>query len=83
MDWLAGKKTYLTALAIGVLAAAQALGYPVPEWVYGILGALGLGTLRPGVANEVKKLESGGGNLKRQKPRKGPGRGHRAPPSLA
>lgn len=56
MDWLIGKKTYLTAIAIGVLAAAQALGYPVPEWVYAILGALGLGTLRAGVANEVKKL---------------------------
>jgi len=50
MDWLKGKKTYITALVIGLLAAAQALGYPIPEWIYAILGGLGLGTLRAGVA---------------------------------
>ena len=50
MDWLKGKKTYITALVIGLLAAAQALGYPIPEWIYAILGGLGLGTLRSGVA---------------------------------
>lgn len=40
--------------AATALAFAQAMGYPIPEWVYAVLGALGLGTLRAGVANEVR-----------------------------
>ena len=54
MQFLNGKKTYIVALATAALAFAQAMGYPIPEWVYGVLGALGLGTLRAGVANEVR-----------------------------
>ena len=49
LDFLKGKKTYIVALVVGAGAAATALGYTVPEWVYGILGALGLTTLRAGV----------------------------------
>tara|TARA_B100000686_G_C16627819_1_gene882869 strand:+ start:731 stop:970 length:240 start_codon:yes stop_codon:yes gene_type:complete len=49
MDMLKGKKTYITALVIGVIAAAESLGYVIPEFVYPMLGALGLGTLRHGM----------------------------------
>jgi hypothetical protein len=49
IDLLKGKKTYLTAIVAGLLAAAQALGYPIPEYVYAFLGAVGLATLRAAV----------------------------------
>ena len=49
MDMLRGKKTYIPALVIGVIAAAESLGYVIPEFVYPMLGALGLGTLRHGM----------------------------------
>ena len=54
MAFLEGKKTYLVALTAAVLAGAQALGYPIPEYVYALLGALGLGTLRAGVKSDIK-----------------------------
>ena len=41
-----GRKTYITAVLIGIFACLQALGIAVPEYVYAILGALGLGSLR-------------------------------------
>lgn len=47
--FLEGKKTYLTALAIFVLGGLQASGAPIPEWIYPILAALGLGALRAGI----------------------------------
>ena len=48
-SFLDGKKTYLAAAVTAVLGAAQALGYTVPEWIYPILGALGLTALRAAV----------------------------------
>lgn len=50
LDFLRGKKTYLVAALAGLLAAAQSLGYQVPEELWPILGAVGLGTLRAGVS---------------------------------
>ena len=47
--WLKGYRTYLSAAAIGAVATAQALGYPVPEWVFLVFGAAGLGSLRAAV----------------------------------
>ena len=44
--WLAGYRTYASAAVIGAMAAAQALGYPVPEWAFMLMGAAGLGALR-------------------------------------
>lgn len=46
---LKGKKTYATAAVAAALAFASALGYPIPEWIYALLGALGLATLRAAV----------------------------------
>ena len=53
--WLQGKKTYLLALVIGVIAALNALGYVVPEWVYAILAALGLGAVRSAITKSEPK----------------------------
>ncbi|HXJ01292.1 MAG TPA: hypothetical protein VNH44_08705 [Micropepsaceae bacterium] len=49
LNLLNGKKTYLVAIVAAATAAAQALGYTVPDWLYPIEGALGLGALRVAV----------------------------------
>ena len=49
LTFLDGKKTYIIAIIAAATAAAQALGYTVPDWVYAIEGALGLGALRVAV----------------------------------
>lgn len=38
----AGKKKYVAAAAVGVIAAVQYLGYSVPSWVPMVLSAFGL-----------------------------------------
>ena len=52
IEWLKGKKTYITALVVGICAALNALGIIIPEWVYLALGALGLGSLRAGLGSK-------------------------------
>ena len=49
LEWLDGRKTYLVAGLIGVGAAATALGYIIPEWVWLLLGAIGLGSVRDAI----------------------------------
>ena len=49
VTFLSGKKTYIVAIVAGALTVAQALGYPIPDWVWGILGAAGLGSLRSSI----------------------------------
>lgn len=50
LDFLDGKKSYIIAIVTAVLAGLQAYGIVIPEYVYAVLGALGLGTLRAAVA---------------------------------
>jgi len=47
--WLQGKKTYIIAILVGVGAALQAMGVSIPEYVYILLAALGLGAVRSGI----------------------------------
>lgn len=47
-----GKKTYITAAILFTLGGLQAVGYPVPEFVYGLLGAAGLTFSRVGSVKE-------------------------------
>jgi hypothetical protein len=49
LAFLNGKKTYLVALIAAITAAVQALGYTVPDFVYALEAALGLGALRVAV----------------------------------
>ena len=49
-DFLAGKKSYIVAAVAFVVGGLQAIGYPIPEGVMTILVALGLVTVRAGVA---------------------------------
>jgi hypothetical protein len=50
IEFLKGKKTYIIALAAAGIAFAQAMGWPIPEYVYVILGACGLASVRAAVA---------------------------------
>jgi hypothetical protein len=47
-DFLQQKKTYITMGVTFVLAGCQAIGYPVPTWVYVILGAIGITFVKAG-----------------------------------
>jgi hypothetical protein len=58
MEFLKGKRTYIVAIAMLILGALQGLDiFIMPEWGWGILGAVGLGTLRAGVNTVAKKVE--------------------------
>jgi len=46
LEAIDGKKTYIVAALIAAGAGAQALGYVIPEWVWSLLGAAGLGAVR-------------------------------------
>ncbi len=52
-----GYKSYIVAGLIGIGAAAQALGYHIPDWVWPLLGSLGLGTVR----SAIGKVDGPGG----------------------
>jgi len=49
IEYLKGKKTYIVALTAAALAFAQAMGWPVPEYIYVILGACGFATVRAAI----------------------------------
>jgi hypothetical protein len=53
LKFLAGKKTYIVAILMGVVAALEAAGVIDAETrttILAILGALGLSTLRAGIS---------------------------------
>jgi hypothetical protein len=57
MMTLEGKKTYITAVVLGLGSFAMALGWLSQEQyqvIIGLLGALGLAALRSGVAKSAK-----------------------------
>lgn len=54
--FLEGKRTYATAITIGIVAALEALGYHIPEWVWIALSAAGLGFLRAGISKAIPKV---------------------------
>jgi hypothetical protein len=49
LDALNGKKTYIVALIAAAAAAANALGYPIPEWAWLLLNAAGLSAVRSAI----------------------------------
>ncbi len=49
--FLSGKKTYIIAFIAAATAGAQAMGYDIPQWVYAVEAALGLGTTRIAISN--------------------------------
>lgn len=55
-SFLDGKKTYIVAIVGGILGIITAMGHPIPEYVYVILGALGLGAVRSAIGNTPPKV---------------------------
>jgi hypothetical protein len=51
MAFLNGKKTYIVAILAAAGAAATSLGYHIPEYVWPLLAALGLGSVRSAISN--------------------------------
>jgi hypothetical protein len=49
LDYVDGHKTYIVAGLIGIHAVVQALGYPIPDWVYTLEAAAGLGAVRSAI----------------------------------
>lgn len=52
MRWMSGRKTYIIAILMGALSTAHMLGWlddATYQAILGLLGAVGLGTLRAGV----------------------------------
>lgn len=47
---LSGYKTYLTVAAIAGTAIAKAMGWDVPDWLWAVYGAAGLGSVREAVS---------------------------------
>ena len=50
MKFLQGKKTYLAAAIAAAVAAAQVLGYTVPDYALTLLAAFGLYGVRSAIA---------------------------------
>jgi len=50
MQTLRGKKTYITALLIGITAFLKAIDIDMPDNIYEVLFALGLVSLRAGIS---------------------------------
>lgn len=50
LAFLDGKKTYIIAAVAAATALSQALGYPIPDWVYTLEGAAGLGAVRVAIS---------------------------------
>lgn len=49
LTFLEGKKTYIIAFATAAVAFAQVMGIVIPEWVFPLLGAAGITTMRSAI----------------------------------
>ncbi len=49
IEWLKGKKTYIIAIIGAIAGVLQAFGIVIPEFVYAILAALGIATVRAAI----------------------------------
>ena len=54
---LNGKKTYIVAALAATGAIAQAFGYVVPEYVWILLSAAGLGAVRQSIPNPPRSSD--------------------------
>ena len=52
-EFLDGKKSYIVAILTGALGIISAY-HPIPEYVWAILGALGLSAVRSAIGAEKK-----------------------------
>lgn len=58
LTFLKGKKTYLIGIAIAVLGVLDGTGvFVIPEYVWPILAAAGIGTMRSGISDISKQVK--------------------------
>jgi hypothetical protein len=53
IQFLDGKKTYIVAAIAASTAFAQAMGWAVPDWLYSLEAAVGLGAVRVAIAKST------------------------------
>ena len=58
LGFLKGKKTYLVAATLVIMAALKAKGIEIPEEAWAVLAALGLGFIRAAV-KKVEEVKNG------------------------
>ena len=59
VNWLTGKKSYIVAGLILVLSVLSGFDIcTIPEWMWGCLAALGLGTVRIAVSGIQNAMEA-------------------------
>lgn len=46
---LAGKKTYIISILAGILGTLKLMGYPIPPWIWPILGAFDFAAVKAAV----------------------------------
>lgn len=55
LDAINGKKTYIIALLTALVGLLEAFGIVIPGWAWPVLTALGITTIRHGIATEAAK----------------------------
>ncbi len=58
-SFIEGKKTYIVSALAAATAAAQALGYDVPNWVYALEAAAGIGAVRIAISKSGSPYQTG------------------------
>ena len=59
LSFLSGKKTYLIAIVAAATAAAEAMGFTIPDWIYPMEAALGIGALRVAITKAAPSARPG------------------------
>lgn len=54
--FLDGKKTYIIAILVGIGGVLTAFHVAIPDYVWTLLGALGLGAVRSAIDNQQPKV---------------------------
>lgn len=52
LTFLQGKKTYIVAFVTAAIVFAQVMGVVIPEWIFPLLGAAGITTLRSAITTK-------------------------------
>lgn len=55
LDFLNGKKSYILAFLVALVGMLEAFGVVIPGWLWPILSALGITTIRHGITVEAAK----------------------------
>ena len=58
LEYLKGKKSYILGIVVAVLGVLESQGvFSIPDYLWPILAAVGLGTLRAGISDISKQVK--------------------------